>query len=152
MDKKTVSLSDMYAVIKEKIDSGGEVNFNSRGTSMLPMLHFDGDRVILKKADNCLKKYDISLFIRDNGQFVLHRVIKINSNGTYNICGDNQVTVEKEVKKEQIIGVVKAFYRNGKYISCNNFWYKVYCRIWVNTRPLGFIIMKIISKIKKCCK
>jgi len=152
MDKKIVSFSDIYDVIKEKIDSGGEVNFNSRGMSMLPMLHFDGDRVILKKAEGNLKKYDIPLFIRNNGQFVLHRVIKKNNDGTYNICGDNQITVEKGIKNEQIIGVVKAFYRSGKYVSCNNFWYKVYCRVWVSTRPLGFIIMKLIFKIKKCCK
>ena len=45
MRTKQIHLADIYEVMKEKLDAGGTVNFNPRGTSMLPMLHNDGDRV-----------------------------------------------------------------------------------------------------------
>ena len=39
---KDVNLDDVMQIIAEKLDAGGTVTFNPRGTSMLPMLR-DGD-------------------------------------------------------------------------------------------------------------
>ncbi|MDO5388950.1 MAG: S24/S26 family peptidase, partial [Clostridia bacterium] len=88
MQTKSVKLAEIYSVMEEMLNKGGTVNFNPRGTSMLPTIHNDGDRVVLKKFPS-LKKYDLPLYIRDDGQFVLHRVLSVNSDGTYNMCGDN---------------------------------------------------------------
>ena len=64
MQTKSVTLSEVYDVMMEMLNNGGTVNFNPRGTSMLPTLHNDGDRVVLKKF-NSLKKYDLhALFER----------------------------------------------------------------------------------------
>lgn len=143
-----VTLEQTVDVMEEILENGGAVNFNPRGISMMPMLHMDGDRVIIKKPQGYLKKYDLPLFRRDDGKFVLHRVVKKPSEeGIYSICGDNQRRVEKNVRHDQIIGVVTGFYRKGKFISCDSFLYKLYCRIWVNTRPIGFIINKVLFKL-----
>ena len=79
---KQVRLQQMYNVMEEMLNSGGTVNFNPRGYSMCPTLRNDGDRVVIKKI-NSLKKYDLPLYIRPDGSFVLHRVISVNKDGTY---------------------------------------------------------------------
>lgn len=133
-------LSEIYDVMKEMLENGGTVDFNPRGTSMLPTLRNDGDRVILKKFDK-LKKYDLPLYLRDDGQFVLHRVHKVNADGTYNMCGDNQWHIEKNVRPDQIIGTVIKINRKGKVFSTNNPVYKIYVVIWVTIRPLRHIVI-----------
>lgn len=147
MNKK-VTLGEMYEVMAEMLESGGEVNFNSRGTSMLPMLHSDGDRVIIVKPKGELKKYDIPLYKRADGSFVLHRIVRKPKNMTYQICGDNQWDIEKNVLHSQVIGVVTHFFRNNKKISCDNRIYKIYCIIWVAIMPIRKLVIGGKRKIK----
>ena len=141
---KKVHLADMLEPMQAMLKSGGTVNFNTNGTSMLPMLHNKGDRVILKQADEPLKKYDLPLYQRADGAFVLHRVVKAEGT-TYTMCGDNQYILEKGVDHSQIIGVVTQFVRKGKTISVDNKLYIIYSRIWVFTRPLRAVYIKLRS-------
>lgn len=46
---KDVNLDDVMQIIAEKLDAGGTVTFNPRGTSMLPMLRDGDDTVVLSK-------------------------------------------------------------------------------------------------------
>ena len=148
MQTKSVTLSEVYDVMMEMLNNGGTVNFNPRGTSMLPTLHNDGDRVVLKKF-NSLKKYDLPLYLRDNGQFVLHRVHNINANGTFNMCGDNQWNLEKGIRPDQIIGTVISIQRSGKIIKVSNPLYRIYVVLWVKTRILRRIIIGGFRKFKQ---
>ncbi len=148
MQTKSVTLSEVYDVMMEMLNNGGTVNFNPRGTSMLPTLHNDGDRVVLKKF-NSLKKYDLPLYLRDNGQFVLHRVHNINADGTFNMCGDNQWNLEKGIRPDQIIGTVISIQRSGKIIKVSNPLYRIYVVLWVKTRILRRIIIGGFRKFKQ---
>ncbi len=148
MQTKQVHLSDLYEVMAEKLDQGGTVNFNPKGTSMLPMLHNNGDRVVIKKATEPLKKYALPLYRRADGAFVLHRVVKRSVDGTYTMCGDNQWHLEKGISHSQIVGVVTAFERGGKTYSTDNKLYCLYCRFWVGIRPIRRLIFGGRNKIK----
>ena len=45
-----------------------------------------------------LKKYDVVFFYhKPTNSYVLHRIIKVNNDGTYNICGDNRMICEMNV-------------------------------------------------------
>ena len=149
---KEVRLAELYPVMKEVLDSGGTANFNPHGTSMLPMLHNDGDRVILKKPEGELKKYDLPLYRRTDGAFVLHRVVRKPENGVYTMCGDNQWVLEKGIRHEQIIGVVTAFDRKGKRINADNKAYMLYARVWVAIMPLRRLFIGGGRKIKGAIK
>ncbi|MBR1736962.1 MAG: hypothetical protein IJ736_08105, partial [Firmicutes bacterium] len=63
---------------------------------------------------------------------------------SYDMCGDNQGYIEKNVREDQIIAYVTGIYRGEKYISCDNKWYLLYVKIWTK----GRIIRKIRDKIK----
>lgn len=108
------------------------------GTSMYPLLRQRVDTVLLKKIERPLKKYDVVLFQRDSGKYVLHRVLKAKA-GKYVICGDNQWKKEYTVKDENMVAIMEGFYRKEKYISTSNFWYKIYSRLAVFLRPWRFV-------------
>ncbi len=122
-----VSLAELLPVMSEQLAAGKEVCFAPKGTSMLPMLRQGLDSVVLKKPPAQLEKYDLPLYRRADGAFVLHRVVGQDRDG-YITCGDNQIQREHGVRHSQVIGVVTGYYRGEEYISCQTPRYKLYCR------------------------
>ncbi len=124
-NKKTVRLEEMLPVLLEKIEQGGEVVIPVTGVSMKPMLVPGRDYAVLKKAPEKLKKYDIPFYRRENGQFVLHRIVGEDENG-YILIGDNQREKEYSVKRSQIIAVLTAVEREGERIPVEKMKLRLY--------------------------
>lgn len=116
------------------------------GTSMYPMLRNKKD-VIVIVPNTGLKKYDVVLYKRKD-KYILHRLLKIK-NGQCIIRGDNLFFKEKDKKEEDIIGVLKEFYRGDKLINLNSFGYKFYVRFWNFIYPLRYVFHLGISSLKK---
>ena len=108
--KQKINLIEIYPIIKEKIDNGGTVQLPITGKSMRPLLVWGRDTVEIVKCDNP-KKGDIIFYLRDNGQFVLHRIIGTDENG-YVLCGDNQWVKEYGIKDHNIVAVVACYRRH----------------------------------------
>ena len=125
---KEARLEQLLPIIREQLQNGQSVRFTTNGTSMLPMLRDGRDQVVLSPLPVRLKKYDLPLYRRENGQFVLHRVVAVGE--TYTCVGDNQFDFESGLRHEQMIGVVTAFTHKGRTYSVNDFSYKLYCRFW----------------------
>ena len=134
-------------LMKEQLAAGKNVRFSPRGISMLPMLRQGIDSVVLSPLPEKLKKYDLPLDQRDNGQYVLHRIVKAGE--TYTCIGDNQFTYEKGVRHQQLIAVVTGFYRDEKYWPVSSFRYKCYCRFWHWTRFPRHVYRWFKRKLKK---
>lgn len=151
--KKNITLEQALPLMEELLLSGSEVSFVPSGSSMLPLLHGGRDKITLKKPSGPLSRYDVPLYRRSDGSFVLHRIIGIKKDG-YVMCGDHQTKKEYPIKHECIIAVMVSLERNGKHIDCDSFGYKTYSRIWTFLRPvrpfvftLASFIFKIRSKI-----
>lgn len=136
-DRKEASfdkLETLMPLIREQLARGQSVRFYPRGTSMLPMLRQTVDSVILSPITGQLRKYDIPLYQRDDGKYVLHRIV-----GAGPLCtcmGDNQFLPEPGLRPDQMIGVVTAFYRGEHLIPVTALSYRIYCRFWHYSRPL----------------
>ena len=74
-DREEFSLADYDETIRIVLDSGGEFTVYPKGTSMLPLIRQGRDSVTLAKPSAPLKRGDIAFYLRDNGQYVLHRVV-----------------------------------------------------------------------------
>lgn len=134
---KNIHLEQIMPLMQEVLSSGNNVSFSPRGTSMLPLLRQDRDSVILSPLPGKLKKYDLPLYRRDNGQYVLHRIVKA---GEYYTCiGDNQFDLETGLRQEQMIALVTAITRNGREIPVTDLRYQIYCRFWHYSRPIRHI-------------
>ena len=132
----------MDSVIKEVLEAGGEVRLTTTGSSMKPLLVNKRTDVVLIKPDSRLKKYDIVLYCRDNGDYVLHRILKVRAHD-YVICGDNQYKKEYGITDEMIIGVVNVIYRYGKKLDTNRIKYKLYMLLWCRCFYLRILYLKV---------
>ena len=74
---KEFRLEQLLPLIQETLAQGKTFQFSPRGVSMQPMLIQGRDTVTLAPVDRELKKYDLPLYRRDNGAFVLHRIVKV---------------------------------------------------------------------------
>lgn len=137
----------------EALKTEAEVAVLTTGNSMRPMLRRHKDLVILKRVDGELKKGDVVLYPGTGGSFILHRIMSIK-NGKLIIRGDNNYFTERHIKVQDIVGVLKEFYRDGKYINCEkSFKYKLYvfyiCHsYWLRYLWRG-IIRPFLGKIKR---
>ncbi len=142
----TVSLDELYPIIKEKLESGGTVQLPITGTSMLPLLVWGRDSVELIKAKS-YNKGDIIFYRRDDGYFVLHRIVGKNDK-SYVLCGDNQWVKETGIEDRHIIAVVKSITRNNKKIDVNYKPYVLYSKVWVAILRFRRFILIPMRKIK----
>ena len=140
---KKVALKELYPIIKEQLESGRTVALPITGTSMLPLLVAGRDNVILSSVTNP-NINDIIFYRRDNGQFVLHRIIGIDENG-YILCGDNQWVKEYGVKNHNIIGVVTEINRDGKNFNVNDENYIKYYNRWLKLFPIRKTLIKLMA-------
>lgn len=144
---------DIYE-IEEKLNNNEDIYSLTSGISMEPMLRQHRDIVIIKRVNGRLKRNDVPLYRRAGcDRFVLHRILKVTSDG-YVIRGDNLYTKEYDVKDGDIIGVLKAFYREGKYYDCEKSRkYKTYVFFMRVSYPLRYIwkfkLRPFLGKIKR---
>ena len=134
-------------LFEERLNQGHSVVFMPRGTSMLPMIHQGVDHVTLSPLPPELRKYDLPLYRRDNGQFVLHRILEAGD--TYTCCGDNQFEMECGIRPDQFIGLVTAFTRKGRTVSVEDPRYRFYCRFWHCTRPVRHFKRRVCGKLRR---
>lgn len=146
MSDVPVRLEQMMPLIRERLAAGESVQFTPQGTSMRPMVLGGRDQVILSPLPDRLRKFDLPLYQRDNGQYVLHRIVKAGE--TFTCIGDGQFIYEPGVRQDQMIAVATGFVRKGKTwsTSCPAYW--LYCRFWCYSRPLR----KFARQARYCCR
>lgn len=132
MREQKTELAVLMPLVLETLNAGHEVTFSPRGSSMLPMFREGRDTVTLSRPQGKLKKYDIPLYRRENGQFVLHRVVRVGD--TYTCMGDNQFAPEHGIADGQIIAVCTSFTRKGKTYSADALLWRVYAVFWHHSR------------------
>ena len=119
--------------------------------SMYPMLRNKQDMIVVEQLKRELKKFDVPVYRLKSGKIVMHRILKVRPD-VYVIRGDNLYDKEY-VKPEQVIGVLKAFYRGGKYVDCaNSKRYKAYVYWRVYTFGLRFVWVKGVKPILRPIK
>lgn len=140
MDKITqtvehqVRLNDLMPLFREQLDADRSVKFSPRGISMLPMLRQGVDSVVLSPLPEKLRKYDLPLYRRDDGKYILHRIVEAGE--TCTCIGDNQFISEPGVRYDQMIALVTAFTRGEKEYSVQDVRYRLYCRVWHYSRGI----------------
>ena len=143
---------ESYGSIDALIAKHGESITSTAGFSMYPMLRNRRDMVVIEKVNRPLKKHDVPLYRAKSGKLLLHRILKVESD-RYIIRGDNTYVLEY-VPKENVIGVLKEFYRNGKRYDCaTSKKYKVYVFFMRLFYPFRFVwkkaIRPMLRKIKR---
>jgi len=107
----------MTSTFEDILEKEGHLIYTNVGTSMMPLLRQRRDLMYIeKKGPERLHWLDVPLFKRDNGQYVLHRVMWVRKND-YVMCGDNQWYLERGITDRHILGVLKHVDRDGKTLD-----------------------------------
>lgn len=132
----TEHLEESGASLSEQLAAQGFLVSTTVGMSMYPMLRNRRDRVVILPIESGrrLRRWDLPLYLRADGKYVLHRVIAVKRDG-YVIRGDN--TYQKEyVRDAQLLGVVSEFYRGERHVRCSSRLYRTYAALWHLIFPL----------------
>lgn len=143
---KNVDTKEYLSVIEELIGQNETVTIPVSGFSMNPFLADKRDSVMIKKPDRDLKRGDIALYKRQNGQYILHRVWKVKKEGCY-FVGDAQTAIEGPIQRGQIIGRVVRIRLKGKWIDESNMLWRFFEKVWIRILPVRPVISKGYSLI-----
>ena len=137
----------MISSFEEQLELCGRLVYYNVGDSMMPLLKENRDLMVLEKPPRAVRKYDAVLYKRENGQYVMHRIIGEREDG-FVLCGDNRFCKEYGVNREQVLALLTAVVRNGKEIRYDSFLYKLYVHLWCDLFFIRALILRIIFHIK----
>lgn len=145
LQRRMIPMESLSELLLLQLEKGGRSNLTVTGSSMYPMLRNCADSVELIPITGQQKKGDVILYRRDNGQYILHRIIALTKDG-YICCGDNQA--EKEpVRHDQLLAAVDGFTRKGKVYTLHDFGYRLYTALWVGLFPLRRYLLGIRRRL-----
>lgn len=134
------------------LEENREVTIPVTGNSMYPLWKHNRDSVVLANCDKfSLNKGDIALYRRSSDQLVLHRIVKVNKE-SYDMCGDAQTQIERNLPMENVIAVVTSFNRNGTDYRSDHIAYQIYSDIWMRMRPVRWLAMKSVRQLRRLFK
>ena len=135
--------TDVYvSMLRDLVNEGKECRLLISGSSMAPFLVHERDSIIFSKPDRELRRGDMVFYQRDNGQYVMHRILHVRPEGLY-IIGDAQTEVEGPVKPEQVFALVTKVNRKGKWVGPGNFWWWFFSTVWLRLFPVRRLILKL---------
>lgn len=126
---KRVQTDTYISVLKELVEEGKEVSVLITGSSMAPFLIHERDRVCFRKPERKLKKGDMVFYQRNNGQFVVHRILRTGPKGYY-MAGDAQSVLEGPIEEGRIFALVTEVIRKGRRIKPGNPIWEFFERVW----------------------
>lgn len=142
-------MEELVPLLQLQMEQGGQAPLTVTGFSMHPMLTPLRDRVWLRAFQGDVRRGDVILYRRDNGQYVLHRVIKLAE--PLICCGDNQWQKE-EVFSSQVIAVMTAFDRCCKCYSRKAWTYRLYNGFMVSfffTRRPYIALRRMFGRLRR---
>ncbi len=146
---REVDNQEYLGMLKELILDGKEVSLIVTGSSMSPFIIHKRDSVLLAPVNRPLKKGDIVFFQRENAAYILHRICRVNKDGTYDIIGDGQLEIERNVKREQIFAIVTMVRRKGREIRPGDFWWEFFARVWLRMIPLRPLAVRVYGRRRR---
>lgn len=137
--------------LEQLLRDGNIIRIKPQGFSMYPLFIPGRDEALIQQVPvTSLKRNDVALYRRDQGILVLHRIVRITSEGYY-MTGDNQYEIEGPLRPDQFKGKLIAFVRNGKEISVKNLLYRFLTSLWLlmlPVRPFCFKLTAFLRRLK----
>ena len=139
------------STFEDEIKRTGRIIYTNVGDSMMPLIKQGRDVLVISAVNGRLKRYDIPLYKRDSGQYVLHRILKVRKND-YVICGDNRCNKEYGITDRHIIGVLSGIIRDGREIPVTDIKCRIYAHVWCDLFPVRVLIIRIRQIFKRRLK
>lgn len=153
---------------EEVLARDGSLVYKNRGDSMLPLIREGRDLLLIERPKEWdqlpegslagkLRRFDVPLYRRDSGQYVLHRVLKVRERD-YVLCGDNRYRKEMGIVDGHVIGVLTGIIRDGRELSLKvpGMRYRLYLFFWCRMFPVRAFLLwtkalpgRIVRRMRK---
>lgn len=119
--------------IEELVDEGSLFVMHVTGYSMLPLLGYGDDRIVLRRTSPDEDIYRrIAMFRTPDGRIIVHRVLRVE-NGMVTLRGDGNIIQCEQCRRDEIIGIVESVLReSGRKVSCTTRWWRIRECIWLS--------------------
>lgn len=120
--------------IEHLVAVGESFELHVKGYSMLPMLGYGDDIIIVRRVDTkeCIVGR-IAMFRGMRGQIIVHRVLSVENERVV-LRGDGNIIQTEECQRGEIIGVVDKVRReSGKVVDCTTPKWQRRERLWLST-------------------
>ena len=135
MQLSTLPMEELMPILSAQLETGGRATLVVTGNSMYPTFRNRADAVYLIPVNRPLKKGDLILYRRENGRYILHRIVTKPKNGRFFCTGDNQ-WVQEAVTDAQVLALVDGFTRGGRTCPEQDRRYRTWVAVWVWLRPV----------------
>ena len=138
----------IQSTFEQELDRKGTITYTCRGVSILPLLRQQKDLFTITKRQSRCKKYDVALYKRADGAYVLHRIIKVLPDG-YVFLGDNCLNKEYGITDQDVLGVMTSFVRDGKEYAADAGGCLLYAKVWYMLYPVRRLWKLLKLKIRR---
>lgn len=135
---KTVANDVLLPQVDELLRAGYSVTLTVRGNSMNPFLVDRRDKVRLvscppdrPRVGDFVLAYEAAL-----QRYVLHRMIGRAGNGDFILMGDGNLRDTERIIPGQVLGLVVAVERKGRFHSTDSLLWRTYSLVWRWALPL----------------
>ncbi len=118
--------------IEQLVERGESFEMVVTGYSMLPLLGYGRDRIVLHRTTDTEDiMHRAAMFRMADRRIIVHRVIRIEDD-MVTLQGDGNIQQREQCRRSEIIGVVDSVIRqNGRRVSCTSRWWRIRERIWL---------------------
>ena len=145
-ESKQYDNADFFKLVETELEECGSVRFKIKGWSMQPLIRNSHDEVLLDNAKGRDPQIgDICLF-RFRGRHILHRYIK-DEGEIMVMQGDNIIASCERCMKDDVVGIVRIVYRDGKELSPQStMWHVItyFHRMYLHIRMFGGKVLRFL--------
>ena len=146
---RMVSMAQWCALARE--NAAPPVTIPLDGDSMRPLIRRGRDLVTIVPLQRPLKRGDVVLFTLGDGRYIVHRVWKLRGNFVRTL-GDNCFGPEPWFPREQVLGQVIGFQRDGRHFSLATPLSRALGKGWMALRPLRNTAKRCWAWIGHCVR
>ena len=146
-DVRSVAADVYMEDLLQTLDYTESVPLVISGSSMDPFLVHGRDTVFLTKLKRPAKKGDMLLYRRMGGQYILHRVYKVQEDSLQTI-GDGQLSIEPGIRPEQVLATVSAVRRKGKLLKPGHPTWVFYEKIWLRLIRIRPRLLRLYRRLR----
>lgn len=140
--KKEIPNNVLLPQVGRLLEEGMEVTMSVKGFSMLPFIVGGRDSVVLKKYSVSPERLDIVLALTTAGNYVVHRVVKVEGD-MLTLMGDGNLKGTERCAVANVLGkVVAVEYAGRKY---NPYSPTMLClsKVWIFLKPFRRYILAV---------
>ena len=146
---RTLAMAQWCALARE--GCAPPVTIPLEGDSMRPLIRRGRDLVTIVPVNGALKIGDVVLFTLGDGRYIVHRIWKLRGN-LVRTLGDNCFGPEPWFPREQVLGRVTSFERDGRRYSLTTPLSRAFGRGWMALRPLRNEAKRFRARIGRCVR